>query len=444
MNKPKAVRDGGRIYNRFSASRLFEGYSRDQKLFVVEAMLINSATVISTGAFLTGLLLLMGASDFMVGLVSSAGAWSLMLSLASSVIVERVKHKKALLAKVLLVFRLLTTLPVFLPAIMGLGMPTALTAAVMIVAGNAIFSIFNTGFPIFFMDSLPQEGRASFIYARMFWLRLAYAVTFFVMGILLDIMNKSYAGFIVVFMTALAIGIADYFVMNKIQGKEDTGIAPLGNPGEILMSLLKPLRNKHFLHYLIYTFLFFFSLAMSSSFTGLYQLKYLNLSYIFITIYSMFTFAIMILVTRVWAKLEARLGLLKVLVISSLLMALEFFVYTFLTTGTLWLMVLSALFSGLGNGGYWACSLPYRYDLMPAEGKTVYEGWFGFVFGLSGLLGTVTGGQLQKLLPAVSAPFLHFSVFQVIYFISGVLAVATAVVFWMGARRAQKTDLQTK
>jgi MFS family permease len=420
---------------RKAVTRLFEQFNHDQKLFIAEAMLNNSATVITGGAFLTGLLLLMGASDFMVGLVSSSASWLLMLSLVASVIMERVKHKKVFLARILLGYRLLTTLPVLIPAILGIGRVSALTASAMIVVGNVIFSIFNTGFSIFFMDSIPVEGRANFIYARMFWLRLAYAITFLLMGSLLDFMGKSYTGFIIVFTTALAIGIIDYLVMLRIVGKTDEPPQPAANPAAILRSLFQPLKNERFYHYLVYTFLFFFFLSMSSSYTGLYLLKYLNMRYIYITFLNIASFFIMIVTTRMWAKLEARLGMLRVLVLSSLLIASEFFVYSVLTPGTLWLLPLSPVLAGLGNGGYWCCALPYRYSLMPPEGKTAYEGWYGFGFGLSGLLGTVVGGQLQKFVPAFSTPILNFSVFQIVYFMSAVLAIGTAVWFWRKERR---------
>ena len=424
-----------------------EGYTRDQKLFIWESMLINSANVITGGVFLTGLLLLMGATDFMVGMISSSASWALMLSLASSVVVESVRRKKALLTGVLLAFRLLTTLPVFLPALVGMGMPTAKVAFVMMIAGNLIFSIFNTGFYIFFMDSLPKAGRVNYIYTRMFFLRIAYTVVALAMGFLLDFMGKSYAGFIVVFCTGLAIGLADVFVLTRIKGGGDANLQ--GN-GEIppmrlrglARRLLEPLADKRYLRYLAFTFALFFFTTMSTAYTSLYQYKYLHLSVAFISIYTTCTYIIMIAVTRRWAALEQRLGKLKVLVISSVLMSLDMLVYGFLTTKSLWLIVLSPLFAGLGGSGFWACALPYRYDLMPREGKTVYEGWNGFFFGAAGLLGALTGGMLQGLLPEVSTPFMTFSVFQLIYLCSCTLAILSAVVFWLRARKDEPTETE--
>ena len=430
MKKPKAAAHNRRAN---PVARLFEHYNRDQKLFIGEAMLLNSANVITGGAFLSGLLLLLGASDFLVGLVSSSAAWSLVLSLASSALVERVADRKRLLFWSLLAFRMLTTLPVLLPLALGHGAPTALLASALIVLGNMIFSVFNTGFPVFMMDSLPMEGRANYIYMRMFWLRIAYSVTFLAMGVLLDALNKSYLGFAIVFLTAMAIGIADNCVLVRIQGAAPS---PRGG-GSLLQSLLHPLKNRRYVQYLAITFLFFFFLAMSSSFTGLYQLKYLKLSYLFITVITIANFAIVIGTTHLWARLQQRIGMLRVLVLGMALIALEFVVYGFLTPQTLGLIVLSPILAGAGGGGYWACTLPYRYSLMPDEGKTAYEGWFGTVFGAAGLLGAVVGGYLQRVLPVIDTSWMRFSVFQVAYLISAALALGTVAIFWAVSRRSE-------
>jgi predicted MFS family arabinose efflux permease len=273
----------------------------------------------------------------------------------------------------------------------------------------------------------------------MFWLRLAYTVFSVGMGAVLQfLMNGSYAGFVIVFCTALALGFADSFVLMRIKGntasdaRRGDGLLQLGFRG-LIRRLLDPLKNKRFVRYLVFTFAFFFFFSMASSYTSLYQYKYLNMSVLFITVYNAVIYIIMIAVTGLWARLERHVGRLKVLTLSAVLMSLDFLVYGFLTKGTLWIIALSPIVNGLGSSGFWACALPYRYDLMPSEGKTVYEGWNGVFFGAAGLLGALAGGILQDLLRPLASGF--FSVFQIIYLGACVLAVASAAVFWSAAQR---------
>lgn len=414
--------------------RLSEGYSRDQKLFIVESMLINSANIITGGVFLTGLLVMLGASNLTVGLVTSAGTWSLMLSLVSSVIVERVRRKKVLLTWVLAAFRLLTTLPVFLPALLGFGLPTATIAALMMISGNAIFSLFNTGFPVFFMASLPKEGISAYIYNRMMYIRIAYTLASVAMGLLLDSLNKSYLGFVIIFSLGLAIGVADVIVFTMIRGRGGEQESPPAVSG-IAKRLFEPFMNGKYLRFLAFTFAYFTFYYLAASYTSLYQVKYLHMSYALLTIYNTCIYVLMIALTQMWARRERSRGSASVFVLTTLLMPLDLIVYTFLTPNTLWLLPFSVLFVGVASSGLWACIMPYRYSLMPEEGRTVYEGWYGFIFGASSLLGAFLGGYLQQILPEIHTKFLTFSVFQVVYLAAGLLSVSMALIFWRSVRK---------
>lgn len=414
--------------------RLFGDYNGTQKLFIVEAMLMNSATVITGGVFLTGLLVYIGASDQTVGFILSSGSWSLMLSLLSSVVVERVRRKKALLAAVIMSFRLLTTLPAFLPLCMGRGPHTAALTTAMMVAGNLILSVFNTGFPVYFMDALPRDGRAGYIYARLFYIRIAYTVLSVAMGFLMDALGMRYGGLVFVFSVGLALGVADLAVFLRIPG--DTGeqerqptLAGLGR------RLLEPFANKPYLRFLLFTFFYFFFYFMCSSYTALYMKKYLNLTYIPITLYNTSLYVIMILMTHPWLRIEAKIGRRTMLALTAALMAADAMSMMFLTGRTLWILVLSAVLNGFGSSGLWACVFPYRYDLMPQEGKLAYEGWYGFLYGMASLLGAFAGGRLQMVLQPVRTPFMTFSVFQIIYGVAGLSAMVVSLLFLAGGRK---------
>ena len=431
--------DAPRLFRRRASFRLRPNYTRDQKLFIWEAMFMYSANVITTGMFLTGLLLMMGADNMTVGLVISSGSWSMLLSLVASVVMERVRDRKRLLTWVIVIFRLLTTLPAFLPAVMGTGGVTVAVTFVMVVLGNAVFSLYNTGFTVFFMDSIPAEGRTNYIYNRLLLIRIAYTVLLVAMGFVLDLFTKvlgqGYLGLVLVFGIALAVGVADVIAMSRIKGVCPPPDGPRAKIGDLLKGLLKPLGDRRYLRYLAFSFAFFFFLSISTAFTSLYQIKYLQLSYGFISIYNMAIYITMIAMTRTWGKIEQRIGRPNLIITGMVLIAAELLFYGFLTKNTLWLLSLTLLCNSLGNSSYWACNLPYRYDLMPEEGKMAYEGWFWFVYGSAGLLGALLGGSLQYVIPEAHTPVMTFSVFQLLYLLSGVTAVGTALAYRSGLRR---------
>ncbi len=401
---------------------------RNRRLFIIQGMLGFSAGSLTTGVFLTGFLLLLGASNLTVGLLMSAGSWTLLMSLLSSFLVERVRHRKRLLVGVLLLFRLFTTLPVFLPALLGFGRNTATLAAVMIITGYAINTINTTDLPVFMMDSIPTEGRESFVYTRMMYIRAANTVISLGAGSMLDLLGRQYNGFILIFSLALAAGILEVALLSRIRGES------VMRTGRITGSafrkrLFEPFSNIRYRNFLVFTLGFFFFHFATASYIPLYQFKYLQLSYLTITLYNTAIFILMILLTRVWSRFERKLGQRRVLVWSASLMAVDFILYGFLTPQTLWILPASVLVAGVGGAGFWACILPYRYNLMPAEGKSIYEAWNGTLFAVAGLTGALAGGKLQGALPAIETGMLTFSPFQIIFLGAGFSAMICTVVF---------------
>lgn len=401
---------------------------RNKKIFILDGMLGFSANTLTSGVFLTGLLLSMGATNLMVGLISSAGAWALMLSLISSIVVESVSHRKRLLILVTLIFRLLTILPAFLPLLMGNGTHTATLAAIMITVGFMINTINTTDFPVFMLDSLPDSGRNAFMYVRMKYTRIANTVVSIGAGLLMDSLNKSYLGFLIIYSTALGLCFIQTINIARVSGDSIIRTHKLSLP-DFRRRLFEPFTNRRYLRFLIFSLFFFFFFFIASSYTSLYQYKYLKLDYLIISIYSTSVLFLMILVTTPWRKIEARIGQTRVLALTSIFITADFVVYGFLTTETLWLLPVSAAFAALGGSGLWTCILPYRYNLMPRDGKTVYEAWNGTLFATASLLGALVGGKLQVWLPELKTPFLTFSSFQIMFLIAGLSAIVTAVIF---------------
>lgn len=410
-------------------------YTRDQKLFIAEAMLGFSVGALSTGVFLTSLLLMMGASDLLVGLVTSAFSWALLVSLPTAVVAERVQDRKRLIMIVAFTQRTLTILPAFLPLVFGMGPQTARLAGISVILGACVSTVSTTVFPIFFMDSLPKVGATSYIYTRGVFIRLANAAFSIAAGLLMDRV-RSYQGLLALYSIAFALTLLDVYTISRLQGPAEEHDRRM-TFAEIRARLFEPLRNPPYLRFLLFTLGYFFFFFAATSYTALYLYKYLGLGYLAITGYQSSILLLMVALTRPWAAVERRVGARRVLVLTSVFLSLDFIVYGFLTPGTLWLLPVSVLVASAGNSGFWICILPYRYALMPAAGKTIYEAWNGTFYAAASLLGALAGGQAQKLLKGgVSTPLLDFGPYQLVFLGCGICAAAVALVFARRAGRA--------
>ena len=73
----------------------------------------------------------------------------------------------------------------------------------------------------------------------------------------------------------------------------------------------------------------------------------------------------------------------------------------------------------------------YRYDLMPEKNRTLYEGWFGALFGFSLLVGPTVGNVVMNRLPVIETALFQHSHFQLLYLLSFLLAVPILMLaFW--------------
>ena len=262
----------------------------------------------------------------------------------------------------------------------------------------------------------------------MTYIRIANTVLSLGAGSVLDLLGREYGGFLVIFSLALVAGMVEVFLLAGIKGDSVRRSRRISWP-EFRRRLPEPFAHPRYRAFLFFSLGFFFFHFAAVSYVPLYQYKYLHLSYLTITLYNTAIFILMILLTRVWSSVEQRIGQRRVLVASASLMAMDFVVYGFLTPGTLWLLPVSVLIAGTGGAGFWACILPYRYNLMPKEGKSIFEAWNGTLFAIAGLCGALAGGWLQQVLPAVDAGWLSFSPFQMIFLGAGGMALLSVRVF---------------
>ena len=79
---------------------------RKSLLFIFNGIFINAAVILTSGMFLSGYLVLLGASDFIVGLMNNSMNWAAIAGLFSYLIFERMAKRKRFLLTLLSVSRM--------------------------------------------------------------------------------------------------------------------------------------------------------------------------------------------------------------------------------------------------------------------------------------------------------------------------------------------------
>lgn len=414
---------------------LCQGENRKSQIyFIFDGILINAAATITSGVFLSGYMVNLAASDYLVGMLNSSGTWALIISLFSFLIFERLERRKTLLITMNIVARALVCSIVYLPfVIKDAAVLTYLTSA-MVITGNLIWSIYSIGIMVWMISLLPNNVKNRYIYLRMLFLRISFTFFSLIMGLVLDWFGKSQTGFVVVFTVSLVLSLADAFVLIKTH--EPLNKITKTSKSFELSLFLEPIKNIEYRNFLLFVFFYYFSLFLSSSYTPLFQIKYLGLDYSFISVINVISYANMILWTQIWGRLESSKGLRFVLSLTALFAASEFFLYGFITRDTYFLLFITPFLAGIGNSGFNIAIVTYRYNIIPEGHKTLYEGWYGAVFGLSALLGPTFGKLIMEALPEVNNKMFQNSNFQFMYIISFILAFS--VVLLMFFKPSQK------
>lgn len=382
--------------------------------------------MLTTGVFLSGYIVYLKGSDFLVGILNNSSTWASIAAVTAFLLYERMKKRKKLLVALNIVSRVMICSIVLLPLISVNNSFILAAATVMVIAGNIIWGFYSIGVTVMMIGILSKDNRNQYIYVRMLWLRISFTIATIVMGFVLDLFNKSYIGFLVVFLWSLILSIADAVVISRVDEPQYN----VSQGAKIDHSLFfEPVKNSRYGRYLLFIFFFYLCLTSASSFTPLYLIRYLKLDYGFISTINVITYILMIICTNFWRRVERRKGMKFVLKVTAVFAVGEILAYGFLTDKTPYMLFIAPVLSGVGYSGFNIAVLNYRYELIPENNKTIYEGWFSAVLGLSMLVSPAAGSLIMNNLPVVHGYGFEYSKFQLLYMIAsacGAIVIYTA------------------
>lgn len=387
---------------RFPGIRPLNEMEKRRLGFLIDGALQGIVNTLLAGIFLSGFLLEIGAGEMVIGLLTTCGSWCMLLSVPGTALFKRAKNRQLLLTGLMAFSRLTICACVLLPLVITDRTVLISAVAALVVLGNAAFAIFSMGYSVVTMELLPPNVRNSVVTQRIFASRVTLAVTAVLMGLLLDAFRKSLLGFQIVFGTSFFFAIFNTLTIWKLCAQLEHKEAAERREGA---QILTPLKDWSYLKYLIFVFLFFLISYMGVSYTSVYLLKELGLSYGITSFLTFLNYLCLMVFTFPWSRLERRFGMRAVLFSSAILVFLEFLFDPMASHGNFLPVLVGQLASGIGNAGFNISLVNYRYALMPEKGRTAYEAWYMVAFGVAVLGGSVLGGGMmgltERLFPGV-------------------------------------------
>ncbi len=158
-------------------------------------------------------------------------------------------------------------------------------------------------------------------------------------------------------------------------------------------------QDGNFLKFLMYFYLWTFSVNLSAPFFNVYMLNDLQLDINHVTLYNSLAAGANLLVLILWGKLADRIGNRPILLGAGIVFAI--FPLLWLGTGInlwsvwVWLPLLHCI-SGGTSAAIDLCSNNFQLSIAPNRNQSTYFGVAAAVAGVSGALGTTAGGFLAQ------------------------------------------------
>lgn len=362
----------------------------DVRNSIYDGMFANMFATLTGGVFLTGFALYLGMNEFMIGLLASMPFLVTVFQLPASYAImkhgrrKRIAFRAAAIARLIWILILITA---FLPVI---SFPTRAQVVLgLFFLSCAFVSISYVSWLSWMSDLVPDQVRGRFFGTRNMLCGAAGMIVMVVFGKLLDTLGgQSYAGlpvgFILTFTSAVLFGMVSLRFLRRIS---EPGIIDFHNHNSFRDNLVLPFKDPNFKKFLIFSYLWSFSVYFASPFFTLYFLRDLKFSYAFVAILGLISATADLAGMQLWGRLSDRVKNKAVIRFAG-------WVVIFLPLG--WVTVrpeslFVPMLLHLIGGGFWAgihlCMNNLLLRISPQETKT----WFLSIYHIAAGVGAASG-----------------------------------------------------
>lgn len=402
--------------------------SKTQSLFHKQIIFGTSFTFLTSGVFLSGLAMYMGASDLLVSYISMIVNICGISIIVFSSVIERFNSYKKITISLTVLSKLTTLLIVLIPLLIPDNMRLAVFVPVMIAAFTlqSQTTVVLNNWLVTFVDE-KQSGR--YIAKRQTYVLIMTVILSLTGGRLLDKVSGQYIGFAILFFAAFIMAALEVLVLFRIPDAKRQKSMEQKISFKDLISV--PSKCKPFFHFVVYIFLFYLFLSIADSFTVVYMMRYLCLSYTATTAMQMIISLPQIFMLGIWGKISDKRGHRFALTTSICFFVGEtFFMALSNMQNNLIMIPLAFLFASVGNSGFVVSVFNRRYELMPKQGRILYDNFFSAAVGLAFILGPVIGGAIRRVLESVTwvNTAVQFGNIRLLYAISTVALILLQIV----------------
>jgi len=345
---------------------------------------------------MSALLLLIGASDFFVATMFTIPFFTNIVQIFSPIFFERHKFRKKYILLFFGIYRLMRCTIVFIPLLFSrpLWMPLIFTAYLL----ANLFGCFTMPAYNNLCIRLARGGiRYWYMPLKQALLMIVIVSTYLIFGKIMDISADKYKTFILMYGIAAFASILSLVFFSKVKEPANK-TAVTHRITNYFENIKKPLGNKKYRMFLVFTAVYFFSYYLSTSLKSVYLLKYIGSPVFFVTINESIVFLMVIILSIILIRYSNAIGWFKMLRLSMILYSCQFIFLIFTDKTRLYFYIVHSIILGTAMTAFNLSIFNYRYQIMPINERNFYEGIFGALFGTASLIAPLAGSQLLTAL----------------------------------------------
>lgn len=399
-------------------------YEKSRYYFLYEGSAATGIFALTSGAFLAGFANYMGASDEFNGVIAAIPALAGVIQIFSSIVFERMQHRKFLISILCLTFRILLGVMFFIPVFIQGSIPRLISLAGMYGLAYLIASFISPPASNWMVDLTPDHMRG-----RYFAKKDAYSLAFvtiltLVMGKVLDIFriyNNEFGGFIFIAAIVLLLTCLNFYFISNVK---EPLIHKVDMTIRVKDTFLVPLKNKEFRKVIILFVLWNIALQIGGPFFSVYMVTGLKLNYTYIMMVGVVSSLTRVFSAKHWGKLADHRSWIYVTKLSIGLLAITHISWFFVNSITMWILIpLLNVIGGVAWCGVSIALFNIQFLFAPKEARTMYLGANAAIGGVIGFTSTIFGSYLIQVFKNYDLHIGNFSIsnMQYIFAISGML-----------------------
>jgi len=393
-----------------------------------EASYAQIFITLTGGVFITGLAILLGASDFELGLITALPFLSQVAQLLSLYLVQKYGGCKPVTIKALTWGRIVWLFLIPLLFFTG-AWRLNLFLVILFVSGLLTMAVTPAWFT-WMSELVPSKIRGRFFGTRNAYIAVATLIATVFGSLVIDFTKKhdmENVGFVILMVVAFIGGILAIRSMKALPQIK----SPLDLSQQHFKQFVAPLKDARFRTLIIIFAAWNISIGLSAAFFAPQMILHLKMSFFLIGLYSAGGTLLAVFFNRPWGKFIDKFGSRVTLMICAFSISLVPMFWVFPRQDFLWVLIPELIYSGIVWTGFNLAAFTIPIDQSPRENRTAYLSVFAVATGLAFFVGSMLGGtiaDIYKDFTLVIGPQ-TLTNYHILFVVSSLMRLLTALMF---------------